>query len=613
MNVSSAPASGNADKPRDTPVEGYGLAALSTYLVGLTILIAFVIWKSIPSCDPEGFIATRLAPAQALSTGGEKLRIFGEGFARDVRVRVGDKIAPAAVISPFEIDVTAPPQPPGRATVTVSQVGFPPVDVPGGLEYVSGGPVVRSIVPLQALTVGDEPLRILGDRFKGDARVKIGALDPVPALFVSPVELVVRTPKHPLGVVDVVVSQGSESSSFPGRLQYVDTRTPATAAPPAAPVQIGAIDPPSAQAWGGEAITITGTGFTSETTVRFGGVPARAVSVDGSRFITAITPMHPPGAVSVMVGNDASVSALDGKFTFVCPAAPDRTMVLIVLLAGALGGLVHALRSLYWYAGEQKLVVNWVPMYLLLPFASAALSFVFYLVIRAGLYQPTAGTNYLLVGVAALVGMFSTQANEKLKAIAEGIFSKAPQGANAAPAADGASKAGAPTISGIKPGSGPLTGGTVVTIMGSGFTPQSVVRFDQTVSSSVTHVNATTLKAVVPQRGSAGTVDVAVKTGDKEVVKEKAYSYTIPKGSITDVNPKIGTPAGGTKITIKGTAFAGDVAVSFGEALGTAPKLLDGSTIEVTSPAQPAGKIDLRVDAGSDLIAVAAGAFEYKA
>src|SRR4029450_10787530 len=183
-----------------------------------------------------------------------------------------------------------------------------------------------------------------------------------------------------------------------------------------AALQISTVDPSTSQTGGGEVVTITGAGLTKDARVFFGGVPARSVSSDGSRFITAVTPRHTPGAVNVVVGNDQSLSSLDGKFSFVCPAAPDRTMVLMVLLAGALGGLVHALRSFFWYAGEQKLLWNWVPMYVLLPFSSAALGFVFYLVIRAGVYQPTAGTSYLLVGLAALVGMFSAQATEKLKA-----------------------------------------------------------------------------------------------------------------------------------------------------------------------------------------------------
>jgi hypothetical protein len=246
-------------------------------------------------------------------------------------------------------------------------------------------------------------------------------------------------------------------------------------------------------------------------------------------------------------------------------------------------------------------------MYVLMPFSSAALGFVFYLVIRAGLYQPTTGTNYLIVGIATLVGMFSAQASEKLKKIAEGVFTEAPRGAN-----DAAVKV-APTVSGLKPAFGPLSGGTVVTIVGTGFTSQAVARFDGVVSPKVTFVGATTLKAVAPPRTGAAAVDVAVKVGEKEVVKDKAYAYVAPKGTITGVTPKEGSAAGGYPVTIKGDKFAGTITVSFGETLAPDAKVVDATTIEATAPKGSAGKVDIRVDAGSELIAVAPAAFEFKA
>ena len=329
------------------------------------------------------------------------------------------------------------------------------MDVPGGLEYVPAGPVVRTVVPAQALAAGNEALRILGGRFKGGARVKIGALNPVGSAICERLGARRKTPRHAAGIVDVTVLQDSESAAFPGGLQFVNTRTAPSVAPPSAALRSA----PSSRRARKSAVErkspLPAPGSRTTRRYRFGGAPARSVKVDGSRVITAVTPMHAPGPVSVLVANDGALSSLEGKFSFACPAAPDKTMVLMVLLAGALGGLVHALRSLFWYAGEQKLLVNWVPMYVLLPFWSSALGFVFYLVIRAGLYQPTAGTSYLLVGLAALVGLFSAQATEKLKAIAEGVSVK-PRKAQTRHRRRTRPPMFAPTISGIKPSFGPL-------------------------------------------------------------------------------------------------------------------------------------------------------------
>jgi hypothetical protein len=580
-------------------------------LVVFTLALVIAIWWVIPSCDIEGFVVSGFSPAQVLTTGGETLRITGEGFARGATVRIGGATPiEASIVSPFEMTVTTPKSAIGRVAVTVTQGEYPALAVPGSLEYVERlqtTPIVRSVTPKQVLTTGGEQVRILGERFRAGARVQVGKLDPVLTLFVNSSELVLTTTKQDAGVVDITVQQDTESSTFPAGLEFVQSRVVQ------APLQVTAVEPATASAKGGDAVTISGSGFTPDTTVRFGGLPARSVRVDGSRFITAVVPMHPVGAVSVLVAAPESASILDGRFSFVCPAAADGTMVLLVLLAGALGGLVHAMRSFFWYVGEQKLVWNWVPMYVLLPFASSALGFVFYLVIRAGLYQPSGGTSYLLVGLAALVGMFSAQAAEKLKKVAEGIFTDVKPGSNSAPAQiTAAAPTTQPTIS-VTPASGPTAGGNLVTITGTGFAQGATVRFGSAASTSVTFENATTLKAVVPAGSTAGKVDVGVTIPSKpEVVQKGGYTYTAPKGKIT-VSPKEGGIAGGTVVTVTGEKFPQGVSVMFGEQRATSVKVNDETSIEAITPSrQTTGPVDVRVNAGTDLIGVAPEGFTYR-
>jgi hypothetical protein len=316
--------------------------------------------------------------------------------------------------------------------------------------------------------------------------------------------------------------------------------------------------------------------------------------------------------VSIVVANDQAMSSLEGRFSFVCPTIPDNTMVWMVLFAGALGGLVHALRSFVWYAGQRELVWSWVPMYALLPFSAGALGFVFYLIIRAGLYQPGGGTSFLLVGLAALVGMFSTQAADKLKKVAEGIFTESPPGKNHSPA-QGTGAGAAPTITNLKPLSGPLVGGNVVTISGTGFAMQSTIRFGQTVSPSVTFVNSNTLRAVAP-KGAAGVVDVGVTVpGKAEVVKAAGYIYLAPQGTLTTIDPPDGPIAGATPVTLTGTQFTKDVVVTFGDIAATVVDVPDAQTVKVTTPKQTsAGAVEVRVVAGPNLIAVALNGFTYK-
>ena len=112
-------------------------------------------------------------------------------------------------------------------------------------------------------------------------------------------------------------------------------------------------------------------------------------------------------------------------------------LIFIVAMAGALGGLVHALRSLYWYVGNRELVLSWLAKYILLPFVGSTLGLVFYFVIRGGFFSPAATIEqtspFGFAALAGLVGMFSEQAVLKLKEVAETLLSKPSAGEDAKP------------------------------------------------------------------------------------------------------------------------------------------------------------------------------------
>ena len=112
-------------------------------------------------------------------------------------------------------------------------------------------------------------------------------------------------------------------------------------------------------------------------------------------------------------------------------------IILIVALAGALGALVHALRSFYWYAGHRTLVRSWLIMYILLPFVGSTLGLLFYLVIRGGFFSTQATSQeaspFGFAALAGLVGLFSEQAVLKLKQVADTLLAKAPKGEEAKP------------------------------------------------------------------------------------------------------------------------------------------------------------------------------------
>src|SRR5262249_57861434 len=81
------------------------------------------------------------------------------------------------------------------------------------------------------------------------------------------------------------------------------------------------VSPNSGSTAGGTAVTISGTNFVTGATVSIGGVAATNVNVVNSGSITATTPAHAAGLVTVAVTNPDSQSAsLSNSFTYVTPA-----------------------------------------------------------------------------------------------------------------------------------------------------------------------------------------------------------------------------------------------------------------------------------------------------
>ncbi len=112
-------------------------------------------------------------------------------------------------------------------------------------------------------------------------------------------------------------------------------------------------------------------------------------------------------------------------------------LLWIVLLAGALGSLIHAMRSVYWYVGNRNLVKSWLAKYFVMPFTGSALAVMFYFVIRGGFFSPQSDFSqtspFGFAALSAMVGLFSEQAVLKLKQVAETILSKPESGADPMP------------------------------------------------------------------------------------------------------------------------------------------------------------------------------------
>lgn len=160
----------------------------------------------------------------------------------------------------------------------------------------------------------------------------------------------------------------------------------------------------------------------------------------------------------------------------------------------------------------------------------------------------------------------------------------------------------APTVAGISPASGPTTGGTIVTVSGTGFNTApggTVIEFGATAASSVACLTTTTCTATAPS-AALGIVDVRVTANGlrSAVTAADAFTYVTPPPAVGFVQPNTGTVAGGTSVTITGTGFSsvpGATTVRFGPNSATGVTCSSTTVCAATSPAGAVGAVDVVV------------------
>ena len=174
------------------------------------------------------------------------------------------------------------------------------------------------------------------------------------------------------------------------------------------------------------------------------------------------------------------------------------------------------------------------------------------------------------------------------------------------------------SISGVGPNSGPTSGGTTVTISGTGFTQSASVAFGGVSASSMLYISSTQLQAVTPAHASA-TVSVSVTENphNHSATLTSGYTYVSSSSSSTNsvsvssASPNQGPTTGGTVVTITGTGFQTGNAVSFGSVQSSAVTVSSNTQIQAMSPAESAGTVAITVTNSSAQSSSLPSSFTY--
>jgi hypothetical protein len=197
---------------------------------------------------------------------------------------------------------------------------------------------------------------------------------------------------------------------------------------------------------------------------------------------------------------------------------PDTTLLLMVVVVGALGSMVHAATSFTSYAGNRRLKLSWTWWYILRMITGATLAVLVYFVLRGGLLTgaaPTTAVNpYGIAATAGLAGLFSKQAIDKLREVFDTLL-RVSKGHGDDERADKIASP-APVLTDVTPNTVTAGAGTVeLTLSGRGFTTDSRVLAQRPTGEPVelapTHAEATLLTVQLPGEltTAAGVVEVS--------------------------------------------------------------------------------------------------------
>jgi hypothetical protein len=233
------------------------------------------------------------------------------------------------------------------------------------------------------------------------------------------------------------------------------------------------VSPTSGPTAGGTTVTITGTGFTGATKVVFGAVAATSYSVVGDTEITAVSPAQAAGTNNIYVtapgGTSPPVAADDYTYVLSKPAVTGVSPTS----GPTAGGTAVTITGSGFVSGATVVIGQGS---------------------GAGAGAVTA-TNVKVVSPTEITAVTGGGA----KGGTWSLFVTTSGGTSTANVGDDftyKTPSVVPTVTAVSPKSGPITGGTAITITGTGFVAGATVVIGQGNGSGTGAIAATNVKVV---------------------------------------------------------------------------------------------------------------------
>jgi len=453
---------------------------------------------------------TSLSPSCGANNTGTTVQIYGSGFVvGQTSVSFGGVTLTPAVNATNWLTVTAPTIFSNQTVdviVTVSGVGSSSNTSADNYTYgsCSGSVSVTSLSPSCGANLSATTVQVYGTGFiGGQTTVTFGGVTVTPTVNGSTWLTVVSPSIYSNQTVDVIVTVAGVGTSVN---TSADNYTYGCGS---GGVSVTSLSPSCGPNLTGTAVQIYGTGFvTGQTSVTFGGVTITP-TVNGSTWLTVTSPsIFSNQVVDVLVtvagvGTSANTSA--DNYTYGCgsgtvsvtqvsPTCGQNLTANLVTVTGT--GFINGQTSVSFggYSGSSVNVSS-----------STTLT----------VYTPTSLSNTAVDVIVTVAGV----------------------GSSTDTSADnytfGLGTCGTPTVVSVSPSSGPIAGGTTVTITGTNFVSGSTtVSFGGAAGTSVNVSGSTSLTVVSPAH-TGGQVDVVVTVGGLSSATSALSKFTFTGGTLT--------------------------------------------------------------------------------
>jgi hypothetical protein len=540
---------------------------------------------------------TAISPTFGAIAGATAVTITGTNFANGATVTIGGTNCNGTTfVSSKSITCTTPAGEAGVQDVVVTNPNALSGTLTEGFTYsVTSNPVITSVSPNFGSLAGGTVVVIRGSSFQTGVKVTIDGIACASLTRLSSSELSCITPVGTIGAKSIGVRNPNGTSTV-GTGNNVFNYTNGF------PPSISFVDPNSGPSAGGTPLTIRGANFVAGATVLIGGTVT--VTCLDTTFVnaTTLTCTTPPGnfgqrSINVVNPDGQTGAALANAFAYNTPYTPTVTSAApnwgpisgnTLITVNGSNFQTGAIAQIGTAAGN---LANCMTTTVLSATQLTCLT-------------PPGTYGAKIINVINPDGSFGSGAS--------GVFSY--------------SNGQRPTVTFVTPNTGPVIGGTSVTVLGSNFMQGSLVQFSatnmNTINCPTTFVSATTLTCVTPP-GAYGSFSVNVLNPDGGTMTTpvaNAFAYFLGYAPIiSSVSPSTGWVGGETKLSVIGSGFDASNpsplitlrSSSNVFASCTNPQIVSSSLATCTVPAASAGAVTLTLYNADSQSASASNAFTY--